>query len=266
MIFLLIVYGLIVGSFLTAYTYRLPLGMSIKKGRSICPNCKKRIVWYDNIPLLSFLSLKGKCRECGKKISFRYPLIEFVSAAGFVGIYYLTSLCGSNPLFSPNLICSWQTRLGIFGLPFMLLVFLTVLMIFIIDLEKRIIPDELSFFGLVLVFLSLLLADPSSLYVHLLSGLSAGVFILLIHIFTSGKGMGLGDVKLALFIGTLLGWPWTVVWMFGAFLTGAIVGTILILIKKISFGKQIAFGPFLILSLIITLIWGEVLLRLYLSY
>ena len=266
MIFLLIIYGLIAGSFLTAYTYRLPLGMSIKKGRSICPNCKKKITWYDNIPLLSFLLLRGKCRECGKKISFRYPLIELVSAAGFVGVNYLASSCGGNPLLSSNLICSWQSRLGVFGLPFMLLIFLTVLMIFIIDLEKRIIPDELSFFGLVLVFLSLLLADPSSLYVHLLTGLGAGVFILLIHIITSGKGMGLGDVKLALFVGTLLGWPGTVVWMFGAFLTGAVVGTILILFKKMTFGKQIAFGPFLIISLIITLIWGEVLLRLYLSY
>ncbi|MCK4826113.1 prepilin peptidase, partial [bacterium] len=149
---------------------------------------------------------------------------------------------------------------------FLLLVFSIVLMIFIIDLEKRIIPDELSLFGLVLVFLSLLLFNPSSLYIHLLAGFSAGVFLLLIHILTSGKGMGLGDVKLALFLGSLLGWPWTAVWLFGAFLTGAIVGSILILIKKISFGKQIAFGPFLILSLVITLIWGEILLKTYLLY
>ncbi|MBU0572267.1 prepilin peptidase [Patescibacteria group bacterium] len=266
MVFLLVIYGLVAGSFLTAYTYRLPLGKSIKKGRSICPNCKKKIAWYDNVPLLSFLMLKGKCRRCDRKISSRYPVIELMSAVGFVGIYYLLAACGSTSPLSSNLICSWQTELGILSLPFMLLLFLIVLMIFIIDLEKRIIPDELSLFGLVFVFLSLLLINPSSLYVHLLSGFSAGVFLLSIYILTSGKGMGLGDVKLALFIGTLLGWPWVVVWLFGAFLTGAMAGIILVLIKKISFGKQIAFGPFLILSLVIILIWGEILLKLYLFY
>lgn len=266
MVFLLIIYGLVAGSFLTAYTYRLPLGKSVKKGRSICPNCKEIIVWYDNIPLLSFLLLKGKCRKCGRKISIRYPVIELISAAGFVGTYYLLAACGTTFPASSNLICSWQTILGPFSLPFMLLIFLIVLTIFIIDLEKRIIPDELSLFGLVLVFLILLLIDPSRLYVHLLAGFGVGVFLLLIYILTSGKGMGLGDVKLALFLGSLLGWPWTAVWLFGAFLTGAIVGSILILIKKISFGKQIAFGPFLILSLVITLIWGEVLLKMYLFY
>lgn len=266
MVFLLVIFGLLVGSFLSAYTYRLPLGKSIRSGRSKCPSCKEMIAWYDNIPLLSFFLLKGKCRKCGRKISIRYPVIELTSAMGFVGIYYLLTVCGNaSPLFS-NLICSWQTTLGVLSLPFLLLVFSIVLMIFVIDLEKRIIPDELSLFGLVLVFLSLLLLDPSNLYIHLLTGFGAGVFLLLIHIMTSGKGMGLGDVKLALFLGSLLGWPWTVVWIFGAFLTGAIVGSILILIKKTAFGKQIAFGPFLILSLIITLIWGETLLGVYLLY
>jgi len=266
MIFLLIIYGLIVGSFITAYTYRLPLGMSVKKGRSICPSCKEIIAWHDNIPLLSFLLLKGKCRKCDRKISIRYPVIELASVAGFVGIYYLLAACGSTSPLSSNPICFWQTTLGILSSPFLLLVFSIVLTISIIDLEKRIIPDELSLFGLVLVFFSLLLLNPSSLYIHLLTGFSAGVFLLLIHILTLGKGMGLGDVKLALFLGSLLGWPWAAVWLFGAFLTGAIVGSILILIKKISFGKQIAFGPFLILSLVITLIWGEILLRMYLFY
>jgi len=266
MIFLLIIYGLIVGSFLTAYTYRLPLGKSVKKGRSICPNCNEKIAWYDNIPLLSFLLLKGKCRGCGNKISIRYPAIELATVLGFVGTYYLLAACGSASPLSFNLICTWQTKLGVLSLPFILLVFSIVLMIFIIDLEKMIIPDELVLFGLALVFLCLLLLDPSNLYIHLLTGFGAGGFLLLLHILTRGKGMGLGDVKLALFLGSLLGWPWTAVWLFGAFLTGAIIGSILILTKKTAFGKQIAFGPYLILSLIITLIWGEALLGMYLFY
>jgi len=178
MIFLLIIYGLIVGSFLTAYTYRLPLGKSVKKGRSICPNCNEKIAWYDNIPLLSFLLLKGKCRGCGNKISIRYPAIELATVLGFVGTYYLLAACGSASPLSFNLICTWQTKLGVLSLPFILLVFSIVLMIFIIDLEKMIIPDELVLFGLALVFLCLLLLDPSNLYIHLLTGFGAGGFLL----------------------------------------------------------------------------------------
>ncbi len=257
----LFVFGLIAGSFLSAYTYRAPLGKSVKKGRSICPRCKKKISWYDNIPLLSFLLLKGKCRNCKKKISFRYPLIELTTAMGFVGVYYLLSACRITSL---SLICDWKTKLGPIAPLFFLLIFLILLSIFIIDVEKKVILDELSFAGLALVFFVLLSIHPSDLFIHLVSGFGAALFLLLIHILTSGKGMGLGDVKLALFLGTLVGWPLVVVWLFVAFLTGAVIGTILLLGRKIAFGKHIAFGPFLVLALIITLIWGERLLNLFL--
>jgi prepilin signal peptidase PulO-like enzyme (type II secretory pathway) len=261
MTLILFILGLVAGSFLTAYTYRLPRGKSVKKGRSICPQCKKQIAWYDNIPLLSFILLKVRCRNCKKKISFRYPAIELGSALGFVGIYHLLTSCQQTSL---NSICHWQTSLGLFTLPFFLLIFLILLAIFILDIEGKIIPDELNFLGLIFVFLVLLFFNPSELYLYLLSGFGAALFLLLIHILTSGKGMGLGDVKLALFSGTLIGWPLVVVWLFTAFLTGAFVGIILLLVKKISFGRHIAFGPFLVLSLIIALVWGETLLNLFL--
>jgi len=231
------------GSFLGAYTFRYPRGISVLRGRSVCPKCKKNLVWYDNIPVLSFILLKGRCRECGKKISLRYPLIELATALGFVGIWFLFL----EPVF----------------LVFLILIFSLLVAVFVIDLEQKIVPDELVFTGFGLTVFYLLLISPSTLFTSLAAGFGAALFLLLVHLATRGRGMGLGDVKFAVFAGTLLGWPMMPVWLFTAFLTGAVVGTILVLAKKVSFGKQIAFGPFLVISLIIVFIWGEKFINLF---
>jgi len=240
---LLAIFGLVVGSFLGAYTFRYPRGISVLRGRSVCPKCKKNLVWYDNIPVLSFVLLKGRCRECGKKISLRYPLIELATALGFVGIWFLFL----EPVF----------------LVFLILIFSLLVAVFVIDLEQKIVPDELVFTGFGLTVFYLLLISPSTLFTSLAAGFGAALFLLLVHLATRGRGMGLGDVKFAVFAGTLLGWPMMPVWLFTAFLTGAVVGTILVLAKKVSFGKQIAFGPFLVISLIFVFIWGEKFINLF---
>ncbi len=240
---LLAIFGLVVGSFLGAYTFRYSRGISVLKGRSFCPKCKKNLAWYDNIPILSFLLLKGRCRNCSKSISLRYPLIELAAALGFVGIWFLS-------LESVFLI-------------FLILIFSLLVAIFVIDLEQKIVPDELVFTGFGLAVFYLLLISPSTLFTSLAAGFGAALFLLLVHLATRGRGMGLGDVKFAVFAGTLLGWPMMPVWLFTAFLTGAVVGTILVLAKKVSFGKQIAFGPFLVMSLIIVFIWGEKFINLF---
>ena len=240
---LLAIFGLVVGSFLGAYTFRYPRGISVLRGRSFCPKCKKNLAWHDNIPVLSFLLLKGRCRNCSKSISLRYPLIEIATALGFVGIWFLSL----EPVF----------------LIFLILIFSLLVAIFVIDLEQKIVPDELVFAGFGLTVFYLLLISPSTLFTSLAAGFGAALFLLLVHLATRGRGMGLGDVKFAVFAGTLLGWPMMPVWLFTAFLTGAFVGTILVLAKKVSFGKQIAFGPFLVMSLIIVFIWGEKLINLF---
>lgn len=240
---LLAIFGLVVGSFLEAYTFRYPRGISVLKGRSFCPKCKKNLAWYDNIPVFSFLLLKGRCRNCSKSISLRCPLIEIATALGFVGIWFLSL----EPVF----------------LIFLILIFSLLVAIFVIDLEQKIVPDELVFAGFGLTVFYLLLISPSTLFTSLAAGFGAALFLLLIHLATRGRGMGLGDVKFAVFAGTLLGWPMMPVWLFTAFLTGAVVGTILVLAKKVSFGKQIAFGPFLVISLIIVFIWGEKFINLF---
>ncbi len=229
----LVLLGLIIGSFLGALTYRLPRGISISKGRSFCPNCKKQIDWYDNIPLISFLLLKGHCRNCHHKISLREPLIEAVTAVVFF-------LVGLNPL----------------------LLFLSAILIAIavIDLEHQIIPDELVFFGLA-IFTIYNIQYP--IYAsNFLAGLISALILLSLNLITRGRGMGLGDVKLAILVGSMAGLQSFLIWLFFSFLFGAIIGIILIMLKKAKMKETIPFGPFLVMGYPIALFWGQSFLNL----
>lgn len=240
---LFLILGLMIGSFLAAYSYRLPLGISVSKGRSYCPHCKKQIEWYDNIPVVSYLILKGKCRRCNSPISARYLLIEVSTALGFFALY---KYANSDPL----------------SLLFLLVIYCLLTLIFMIDFEHQIIPDKLVYFGVVITIIKMLAVDNRMIYEGLLSGFAASVFLLVIHMLTKGKGMGLGDVKFAILGGLLMGPRMSIVWLFLAFLTGAITGIILILGKFAKLKDKIAFGPFLVISLVATYIWGPYFYKL----
>ena len=257
MIVLLLAIGLAIGSFLSALTFRLPRGQTIVKGRSQCDKCFREILWQDNIPLFSYLVLGGRCRACKAKISVRYPLIEISTGVGFLGIYILLKNCHES--FAQP-ICIWQENLGLLTLPYLLIVLSIMLAVFVIDYERKIIPDELSLTGFTLVFLTGILFM-SSFYSLVASGFIVSMLLLLVHLVTGGRGMGLGDVKLALFGGIFLGWPYALIWIFIAFLTGAITGIILILAGRASFGKQIPFGPFLVVSFFLTQVAGDALIK-----
>jgi prepilin signal peptidase PulO-like enzyme (type II secretory pathway) len=237
----LFVLGLIFGSFISALSWRYPRRISIKKGRSICPNCKKQIVWSDNIPLLSFILLGGKCRNCKRPISWRYPLIELTSGLGFLFI----------GLAIPT---------DYFRLVFALTIFLVLISIFVIDLENRIIPDSFVFFGVAATAIYFILTDHQMIYSNFLTGFTSALLLLLIHLFTKGKGMGLGDIKFAVLGGLIIGLRLFSIWLLLAFLTGAIAGTILIIGKKAHLKSQIAFGPFLVFAIPLTLLYGEKIL------
>ena len=239
----LVVLGLVFGSFISALTWRYPLGISIAKGRSICPRCKKQIAWFDNIPLFSFIFLGGKCRNCKKIISWRYPAIELSTALGFFLTFQGLTLKGEYSIYS---------------LTIALILFCILEIIFIIDLEHRIIPDLFIFLGL---FFSLFIVQNSPL-TNLLSGFVCASFLLIIHLLTKGRGMGLGDVKFAILGGIIVGLPLSPVWLFIAFLTGALTGIILILSKKAGLKSKVAFGPFLVAAIPVTLVFGNTLLKL----
>lgn len=262
MVIILGLLGLVFGSFVGVVSYRLPKGLGFVKGRSRCPHCQREIRWFDNIPLVSFILLGGKCRSCGQKISLREPLIELASALGFMGIFAAVQSCN---IFSREVICLWTGWLGYLALPFFLILFLIILTIFVCDWEGKIIPDELTFLAVFLTFLALILGSSKIFYLHLVSGFLAAAVLLGLHLLTKGKGMGLGDVKFALFPGLFLGWPGVLVWLFLAFLTGATVGVILILAGKAHFRKPIAFGPFLVISFAIVSLWANFLLKLFIK-
>ena len=231
-------FGLIIGSFISALSYRYPRRISIARGRSKCPSCKNTIAWYDNIPLLSYILLAGKCRNCKKHISIRYPLIEFFTILGFVLIFLE---------FNSNAVLTM----------FYLIIYSLLVLIFVVDFEFQIIPDIFVYFGIFASFLYLLIFNERILFSSLFAGFLASVFLLSLFFLTKGKGMGLGDVKFAIFGGMLTGINLLFIWLFLAFLTGAAVGIILILSQKASIKSKIAFGPFLAFGLLVSLLWGE---------
>jgi prepilin signal peptidase PulO-like enzyme (type II secretory pathway) len=254
----LTVFGLVFGSFITALSYRSVRGMSILKGRSLCPNCKKKISWIDNIPIISFLLLHGKSRCCKKNISLRYPLIEFFTLAVFfiTGVIYVKLPYG-------NPIGIWKEILGLFTLPYLLTVSVFLITTFVSDYETKLIVDEIIFVPYLLTFFILILVNPDYTYANIFLSFAVASIFLLLHLVTHGRGMGLGDVKLVLVPPLILGWPYTVMWLFFSFVIGALVGLFMILIHKTKFGKQIPFGPFLIFSYFIVLFWGEKFLFLF---
>jgi len=255
--------GLLFGSFLTSFTYRYPRNISISKGRSKCPKCGRKIPWYNNIPLFSYIFLGGKCSKCRKNISVRYPLIEFITASTFLFIYRISFNC----LFSQSPICIFKQNTDIFFYPLIFLLTLILLSIFFIDYKHQLIPDRLVFWGVGLIFVVLILMNFDGLFQSFYSGLVASSFLLILNLVTKGKGMGLGDVKLAILGGMMLSdINTTIAWMFLSFLTGSLVGIILILGKKAKFGKHIAFGPFLIFSLFLTLGFGDTIISYYIHF
>jgi len=281
---ILFIFGLLVGSFLNVVIYRevseadkdgskkskkkpvkkeksgqfnklkkwLPRWMV---GRSFCPHCKRKIPWYDNIPLLSFVLLGGKCRFCRKKISFQYPLVELLVGLQFVWIYWLLqqfSFFGRlEGFYSFALVCYW------------IYIFSSLLVIFFADLKAGIIPDTVVIPAIIISFLRLF---ESGRWQFLLAGLGAAGFFWLLWRLTKKKGIGFGDVKLGLLMGLFLGFPQTIIALFLAFLTGAFCAVILMLTGKKKFGQTVPFGPFLVIGTIIAKIWGLAIWNWYISY
>lgn len=217
---LLVLFGLVLGSFISAITYRIPRGLGFIKGRSFCDSCKKELRWFDNIPLFSFLFYGGIARCCKKRISIRYPLIELTTLLGVVVIWFLSS----------NLV--------------FVVLYLLTLTILIIDLEHQFIPDELSFAVLLFFFLT----SYNPLFSSLFTGFLCAFLLLLIHLFTRGRGMGLGDVKLSIALGTWLGLEKGLTWLMTSFILGGIIATFLLILRKAKLKTKLAFGPFLIVA------------------
>ena len=237
-IILVFVLGLVLGSFANVCIYRMPRNLSIVKPNSHCTNCNSFIKWYDNIPILSYIILKGKCRNCGSRISFIYPTIEFICGLLFLSMYFLLG-------FSYILI------------PFCLLVF-CLLVITVIDFDFQIIPDEISFFLIILGLLvspfNIVLGDTMlhriiNSFLGLLAGGGSLLLVAIVGKWIFGKdAMGGGDIKIMAGVGAFIGWDKVLFSIFIACLLGSIVGICMILLKKIGKKQEIPFGPYLAIS------------------
>jgi len=243
-----VVYGLIIGSFLNAWAYRLANGEKITAGRSHCPQCGAQIRAYDNVPLVSWMLLRGKCRDCSAPISWRYPLGEALTAALFAAV---AALDGLSWLLVPHLL------------------FVSALILVSqVDLEKQIIPDIVILPVAALGVPLMIVLGSAPWWQWPVAGLGAAGFLFLIsevyYRIRHVEGMGFGDVKLALCMGVYLGSA-VVPALFLGFLSGAAVGAVLIGGRRGHAKTAIPFGPFLAAGAILALFFGGTLIDAYLG-
>lgn len=250
--------GLVFGSFIASFTWRFERRTSREGGqfflfsRSKCPNCGAKISWYDNIPILSFFILGGKCRKCRKSISIRYPIIEGVTALVFLGISWNIARGGE------GIIKEIEGVFGPFGIVYLLLIALFLIAIAVVDFERTIIPDELVVLGIGLSLFFIISFPARFLSEHFLWAAISANFLLILHVITKGRGMGLGDVKLAVFLGLFAGSSIPILFLI-ATVAGAFVGVFLVMLGKANMGHTLPFGPFLVFGTFVTLIfWGEI--------
>ena len=257
-------FGLCLGSFLNVLIDRLPKREKIT-GRSYCPHCKKKLNWYELIPLLNFVFLKGKCSACKKPISLQYPLVELATGI----LFPLT-------IYTYNLQLTTYNLQNFLTLCCLLLVVCCLIVIFGSDVKYYIVPDEIIYSAIFFALCYQIISNIqdfksnffklfSALYPSFLSAVGAAVFFLLILFVTKGKGMGLGDVKIATFMGLFLSFPNILVALFISFFSGSIVGLILIALKKKTLKSKIPLAAFLSPSTYIVFFWGGKIIERYLT-
>jgi leader peptidase (prepilin peptidase)/N-methyltransferase len=228
-------FGLALGSFLNVVIARVPAGGSLLHPGSACPGCRAPLAWYDNIPVLSFVALRGRCRACGMRISWRYPLVELLTAAVLVSSYLA---------FGPSADFLVACAL----LP--ALIAMTA-----IDLQHQMIPDAITLPGIP-VGLLINVATGRISWVDSVIGLIAGGGLFLVIILASRGGMGGGDLKLGALLGAFLGWKALLVALFVAIVLGGAIGTLLLATGRRGRKDPIPFGPFLAAGGAMALFWG----------
>ena len=253
--FYIVVFGFAasIGSFLNVCIYRLPEGLSIVSPPSSCPSCDTRIRGYDNIPILSYLILRGKCRECGERISIKYPAIELLTAVLGMALYFSFGLTVDFFVYS--------------------LFTASLVVITFIDLKYQIIPDKISLPGIIIGFAASFILATGPGWSNSLIGIVAGGGSLLAvavgYSWLTGKdGMGGGDIKLLAMMGAFLGWQAVIFIIMAASLSGSVIGGIALAITgkdEEGVKARIPFGPFLAIGALLYLFVGDLVIDFYLS-
>jgi leader peptidase (prepilin peptidase)/N-methyltransferase len=241
------IFGLLIGSFINVCICRLPKKESVVSPRSYCPSCQHPVRSYDNIPVLSFLFLRGRCRDCHASISWQYPAVELIHAIGYFFIFNQFGLSIETLIYA--------------------LFFSALMTITVIDLYHQIIPDSISLPGIVIGLLAastVLPTGPKAAVIGLLLG--GGLFYaiaILSVVLLKKEGMGGGDIKLVAMIGALLGWQKVLLVVFLASIMGSIVGIVLIATRLRGRQDPIPFGPFLAVGAMIAVFVGNDIIDWY---
>lgn len=281
---ILFLIGASLGSFINVLSFRYKedefiLDKKIIGGRSNCLYCKKKLNWYELVPLFSFIIQKGRCRQCKNKLSWQYPLIELICGLilVFTPIYFKNhqitffSQTISNPTYFWLTVLIWD------------LILLTLILTTLIDLKLKIIPNEIIVFLFILSILLNFLILPNwnnfysflgaynsffgNLFILWQNKLIAFVFSLLFFgglvILTQGRGMGMGDVKLMMVLGLIFGWPEILIITLLSFIIGGLISIVFVIAKKKNLKSLVPFGPFIVLAVFLVFFYGELILKLY---
>jgi prepilin signal peptidase PulO-like enzyme (type II secretory pathway) len=285
----LFILGAVIGSFLSVVSERYKVGqplffnLKVIGGRSRCPKCQAPLSWPELIPIISFLIQKGKCRHCKKSISLRYPIIEILSGLvlAILPIYFYKSFNIFFLFLGGESITWYYWFLGIWIVAAFIFILLSM-----IDIRLSVIPDQLNLclavLGLALIIvkdyfnqfgmlqgsflgsMAMMFGWRENIWInHLAAVLLVILFFSLIIFVSRGRAMGMGDLKLAAAIGLLLGWPDTIMALLLAFIVGALVGIILILLGKETLKSAIPFGPYLAIAVFINIFFGRFILEGY---
>lgn len=245
---LVALFGAVLGSFLGVLVDRLPKGKTVLGGRSKCASCNKTLAARDMIPILSYILLGGRCRNCHARIPPHLFMIEVISACVAVGLWTYVISLGYSPLL----------------FIFLLVIMLSLVGIIFADSIYGIIPDEFTGAIVIASLFTLFLFDPSRLFTNFITGAISFLIFFTLYFATSGRGMGFGDVKLSFAAGFLLGFPKVIPFFYFAFLTAMIVSIILVLSGRKSLrGGIIAFGPYMALGAIFSYFWGDAALMIF---
>lgn len=237
------VFGLVFGSFFNVVIYRLPRGLNLSRPPSACPGCGARIRPVDNVPVLSYLVLRGRCRRCGMRISPVYPVVEALTALGFVLVFLNAGRVVGLEFFAG---CLFTSALIILGF---------------IDAEHQVLPDAVTLPGLVLALAYAFVRDDLTFRGALVGAAVGGGFLLVVYgayrLIRKREGLGMGDVTMMLMVGAFLGWRRTLLVLILASLAGAIVGVFLIARRGKDFQFALPFGTFLAPAAFVAMLWGQ---------
>jgi leader peptidase (prepilin peptidase)/N-methyltransferase len=245
----LAIIGLMVGSFLNVCIYRIPHRRSVVHPRSRCAACERPLAWYENIPVVSYIGLRGRCRTCGTRISLQYPVVEIITGAVFVIEY---EALGFTPLLAVRILFAC-----------------ILIVLFAIDLEHQLLPNVITLPALCVGLVVSLVLPPGIIDALIGALVGGGILFLIAEVYfrlRKEEGMGMGDVKMLAMIGAFLGWKLTILTLILASVGGSLAGVVLLITQRGNLKAAIPFGTFLAAGALLASLYGDRLVTWYLSH